>query len=59
MFTISLKIFCQKIAGSPVRPEDLKQSQYFDALETIREEIDEVDDLHLEESGLSTERLKI
>ena len=24
--------------GSPVRPEDLRQSQYFDALETIREE---------------------
>ena len=26
------------IPGSPVRPEELRQSQYFDALETIREE---------------------
>jgi hypothetical protein len=25
-------------SGSPVRPEDMKQSQYFDALETIKEE---------------------
>jgi len=32
------------ISGSPVRPEELKQSQYFDALETIKEEeIDETD----------------
>ncbi len=32
------------IAGSPVRPEELKQSQYFDALETIKEEeVDETD----------------
>ncbi len=34
------------ILGSPVRPEDLKQSQYFDALETIKEEIDETDHHH-------------
>lgn len=31
-------------AGSPARESDLKQSQYFDALETIKEEQEEEED---------------
>ena len=53
---VSQKMTSKIFLGSPVRPEDLKQSQYFDAMETIREEIDEIDEginaQHSTESGI-------
>ena len=42
--------------GSPVRPEELRQSQYFDALETIREEEAEEADLPDDASVVSERR---
>lgn len=46
MSTIKFDIF----SGSPARESDLKQSQYFDALETIKEELEEeTDDIKVPE----------